>query len=174
MIDRLVMYEQGPTFMGTAPSYEYSPDRYKELRNTHNSLVKLRKEYPIVTRVVEDVALWFIPYVGPYLVAIRGTLDGISSIKNGDYTTGIIQVLTSPLSFARYARFASIFKLDPNIIKILKGIHKSGITVLTSKGKEQFFKWGVNTYGNDFVRFMDLLKNKERLKQILVNIVKLK
>ena len=159
-------YKQGdPKTLGPAI------ERQREyIQTTKNAYLQFKNEYPVISRILEDVSIWFIPYIGPYLVAARGTYDGIQSIKKGDYVLGAIQIIVSPLALGKVVKLLKITAPNEAWVKILETIHKSGIPILIAKGWETFLSWGLKTFGPIFKKFLELLKDKSKMKALFEEI----
>jgi len=131
---------------------------------------ELCQKYPTLCSLMTDAMLWTIPVIGPYLVAGKGTVEGVISIKQGHEAEGVIKILTSPLALLKVIRVMNLLGLKGNYLPMLETIHKSGLPLLISKGKEAFLIWGWNNFGKDFEDFLKLLTNKKSVIKILDNI----
>jgi hypothetical protein len=118
------------------------------------------------------LALWAIPYVGPYIVATKNTAEGVILYKGGKKVEGIISILTSPLFLMRVVKILTFMGTTGNVVDMLKLINKTGVPLLISKGQESFMKWGWKEFGKDFKVFAELLKNENYMKQILNDVIK--
>jgi hypothetical protein len=145
----------------------YSSGGYPEVMKT--SQKEFEKQYPTLTNFLRDLSLWFVPYIGPYLVAAKGTYEGIESIKKGDNFMGIVQLITSPLALGKYLRFAKLYGMEQNeFMKMLEMIYKSGLPVLKNEGVEQFFRWGQQNFGTTkFNAFVENIKDTTQLQSFL-------
>jgi hypothetical protein len=145
----------------------YSSGGYPEVMKI--SQKEFEKQYPILTNLLRDLSLWFVPYVGPYLVAAKGTYEGVESIKKGDTFMGIVQLITSPLALGKFLRFAKLFGMEQGqFTKMLEIIYKSGLPVLRNQGVEQFFRWGTENFGaNKFNVFVENIKDTTQLQSFL-------
>jgi hypothetical protein len=148
----------------------YSSGGYPEIMKV--SQKEFEKKYPVLTNLLRDLSLWFMPYVGPYLVAAKGTYEGVESIKKGDTFIGVVQLITSPLALGKFLRFAKLSGMEQGqFTKMLETIYSSGIPVLRTHGIEQFFRWGEKSFGADkFNVFVENIKDTEQLQSFLNNL----
>jgi len=127
-----------------------------------------RKENPVLANTLEDLTLWFIPVVGPYLVGAKNVCQSYELYKDGKHSAAVISFLTSPLSLSRTASLMKLSgQFNPNVINMLRDIHSTGVTTLVSRGNEAFLNWAYPKYKDDFIGFMNVLNNKSQMSQIL-------
>lgn len=140
-------------------------------------LTKLRSKYPDWFDFVVQAGLWFVPYVGPYLSTAYGAGVSIEKIVRGNKTKnnnliveGVIELITSPLAMMKAAKIMKIMGDTSKTQKMLEAINKSGLPLLISKGQEQFLKWGVDTFKEDFLQFIGFINDQSKLKNLLSSI----
>lgn len=129
------------------------------------------KQNPDMANLILDMGLWAIPYVGPYIVTVKNSIEGINLYKSGKKIEGIISLLTSPMALMKVAKVLKIMGSSPEVVKMLQSINKTGIPLLISKGQESFLNWGWKTFGNDFKVFANFLKNQKQVKPILDDVM---
>lgn len=136
------------------------------------SFEEFKKEYPILTSLLENLSLWFVPYIGPYLVTAKGSYEGIEDIQKGNTFIGIVELITSPLGLGKFLRFAKLSGLGQSeFVKMAETIYKSGLPVLRNEGIEQFFRWAHSNFGPDkFKVFTQNLEDTTTLQAFLDNI----
>jgi len=142
------------------------PDWYKQSVDSFN------KMYPNLSNLIGDLALWMVPYVGPYLVAAKNTTEGVILYKKGKKVEGIISILTSPLALMKVVKVLKVMGTTGNVGDMLNLINKSGVPLLVSKGEEAFLNWGWKKFGKDFKVFAEFLKNEKHIKPILDDVIK--
>ena len=136
--------------------------------------MKYPDEYSPMLDLMIDIALYVVPAVGPMLVMIKSAMAGVYLYQEGHEVEGIIHIVTSPLALGRTIFFMRAFKIGVNYLPMLQNIHKSGLPLLASKGQEEFLKWGYKNYKKDFEIFLKVLADKEKVKSILDDVLKLK
>jgi hypothetical protein len=142
------------------------PDWYRK------SVDDFTKTYPNLSNLIGDLALWMVPYIGPYLVSAKNTTEGILLYKKGKKVEGVISILTSPLALMKVVKILKYLGTTGNVVDMLNLINKSGIPILVNKGQEAFLNWGWKQFGKDFKIFVEFLKNQKHTKPILDDIVK--
>lgn len=140
--------------------------------SVHKDLSTWAKQHPNEANFLLDMALWAIPYVGPIIVGVKGSVEGVMLYQSGKKVEGIISLLTSPLALAKAAKVLKALGSSPEIVKMLQTINKTGVPLLVSKGQEAFMNWGFKTFGNDFVKFAKFIKDQKMVKPILDDIMK--
>jgi hypothetical protein len=129
-------------------------------------IAELKKKYPIVDTLAA-LAMWFIPYVGPYLSATYSSLVAVTKIKEGKTAEGIIELITSPLALMKTVKVLQIMGGSDDVAKMLQIINKTGLPVLVAEGQEAFLKWGYKTFGKKFETFLKLLIDEKKMKELL-------
>lgn len=150
-----LLHEQHPFAVGGVPEW------YKDSVNSFN------KNYPTLSNFMLDMSLWAIPYVGPYIVTTKNTIEGIRLYKEGKKVEGIISLLTSPLALMKVVKVLKAMGSSSDMVRMVQTINKTGIPLLVSKGQEAFLNWGYKTFGDDFARFIKFIKNETQIKPIL-------
>lgn len=115
---------------------------------------------------VGEIALWFIPFLGPYLSAALGMVQGIDYIRNGNKTLGVIYLMLSPLMLSKVI---TVFKLlgpetlqASKLLTTLEGINKSGLPIFITQGEQAFFNWMEDKYGEDMRNtFVEVINSDE-------------
>ena len=170
---RLLLYEQG-SFDKFDKIFSSSESAEKFNQNQKEMWTKLRNLNPSAFDFVVQAGLWFVPFVGPYLSATYGTVQGINTLEDGyknkdtnKITAGIIEIITSPLFLAKTIRFFKLAGATDEMLKVLKQINKNGVPLLLSKGKETFLKWVATNFPKEQKFISDLINNKKTLHQII-------
>lgn len=151
------------------------PSLLGRINPSPSKLVELRDEFPLITDTILQLALWSIPLAGGLLAAGYGSMIAYRDLKNKNYVEGFIGLLTSPLSLSRTVRAMNFLGIKPNLANLLKKIHESGITVLTSQGKAGFLKWASENFVSkddreNFNKFMTFLTKRNHLTSLLNSI----
>lgn len=150
-----LLHEQHPFAVGGVPEW------YKDSVNSFN------KKYPTLSNFMGDMVLWAIPYVGPYVVTTKNTIEGIRLYKEGKKVEGIISLLTSPLVLMKVVKVLKAMGSSSDMVRMVQNINKTGIPLLVSKGQEAFLNWGYKTFGDDFAKFVKFIKDQKQVKPIL-------
>jgi len=137
-----------------------------------HDLANIRDKFPAITDTIVQLGLWQIPLAGSFLAAGYGSMMAYRDLKNGKYVEGIIGLITSPLSLQRTIIAMSFLQVRPQLINVLKKIHKSGTAILTSQGKAAFLKWASDNFVSkddleNFNKFMTFLTKGDHLKSLL-------
>ena len=170
---RLLLYEQGSfdkfdKIFSSSDSAETFNQSQKEM------WTKLRNLNPSAFDFAVQIGLWFVPFVGPYLSATYGTVQGVNTLQDGyknkdnnKITAGIIEIITGPLFLARAVKALKALGATDKILSVLTKINKLGIPILISKGKETFLKWVTTNFPKEQKFISDLINNKKTLNQII-------
>ena len=170
----LTVYEQSSFENKLDKIYSNSKSAEKFNQGQKEMWTKLRNLNPSAFDFVVQVGLWFVPFVGPYLSATYGTVQGVNTLEDGyknkdinKIIAGIIEIITGHLFLAKTIRIFKLAGATDEMLKVLKEINKKGVPLLLSKGKEMFLKW-VTTYFPKEQKFIsDLINNKKTLHQII-------
>jgi len=154
-----LLHEQHPFAVGGVPEW------YKDSVNSFN------KNYPTLSNFMLDMSLWAIPYVGPYIVTMKNTIEGIRLYKEGKKVEGIISLLTSPLALMKVVKVLKVMGASSDMVRMVQTVNKTGIPLLVSKGQEAFLNWGYKTFGDDFAKFVKFIKDQKQVKPILDDVL---
>jgi hypothetical protein len=172
----LNLYEQDSGFtryLDKQYSTERGTQEVKKMYNDVGNFVdQLRKRNPALFDTLTGLGLFVIPLIGPYLSAGYSATAAMVDLKNKKYVDGVIGLITSPLGLMKSIRLLKLMGgVDGQLVKMLETINKTGLPVLTSKGREEFLKWGYKTFNREFDRFMNLVGDKQKMEGLLKDIV---
>jgi hypothetical protein len=172
----LNLYEQDSGFtryLDKQYSTERGTQEVKKMYNDVGNFVdQLRKRNPTLFDTLTGLGLFVIPLIGPYLSAGYSAPAAMVDLKNKKYVDGVIGLITSPLGLMKSIRLLKLMGgVDGQLVKMLETINKTGLPVLTSKGREEFLKWGYKTFNREFDRFMNLVGDKQKMEGLLKDIV---
>jgi hypothetical protein len=153
--------------------YGYDPNKPKTLKPSLEKQHAAIQDWVIFCKSnkelcysVGEIGLWFVPFIGPYLSASLGMVQGMDYIKHGNKTLGIIYILLSPLMLSKAIRILGVIEPNAEILPILNKINKTGLPIFLTQGEQAFFSWVEKNFGKKIKDgLIRLINSKEMAKE---------